>query len=467
MDHRIEIRSSPRTPMPLSQQEMIDDFWRKRQVEIEAIQDFGNRAIPMTRIKKVICDEKGKMMMTFDTPSFLTKACEIFVQEIAFRSWMCANSNQRSIILDSDITEAIASTQSYDFLNDFLNAHQDEHRSYPYPKPTKKRHRLLTNLPSSSCHLPPHQNQLPQFSHQFTRYPPSVHIPPLVVPQTNGPRVPLPLASLPYEASSVIATTGTPAPVVSGIIPPTNYMGNGLGSFGNTIKKTAASSGVMNHLKELPRALANIPNTYCYMNMVASASVYGVDSASSSNVAAQDSGMAFHCPYIPQITLQLPSPLQTTITSAHTTTNITIENYIDVGVAATKSTIHASSTTNGNGDIDPNAIGVGDDQHQHEEEANTSLEVNGVHGSLDAQAVAAASIGNDINWDEFDMLDDSLLSVVGKDIVMDEEPAPLPNTASNDDLLLASNMSNLEGFSHEPYLLDDIISSAGTIKRCT
>ncbi|CAN6351970.1 unnamed protein product [Urochloa humidicola] len=463
MDRRIDIRSSPKMPMPVSQQEMIDNFWRKRQVEIEEIQDFGDRAIPMTRVKKVICDEKGKMMMTFDTPSFLTKACEIFVQEIAFCAWMCANSHHRSIILDSDIVEAIASTRSYDFLNDVLNAHQEEHQSCPYPWPIKKcRDRSLTNLPSSSHHLPPHQNQLPQFSPQFTRYPSSFHIPP-PMPQTYGHRVPLPLASLPHEASSVIATTSTPTPIVSGIILPTNYMPRGLGSFENTNNNTVSSGGVMNnHPQVFPRALVNIQNTYCYMSMVASTSVYGVGSTSSSNVASEDGGVGFHCPSIPPITLQLPSPLQIT-----TAINITKENYMDVEVAATKSTIHASNTTNRNGDIDPNAtIGVGDGQHQHEEEATTSLELNGVHGSIDAQvATGIASTGNDINWDEFDMLDDSLLSVVGEDIIMDEEPAPLPNNTSTNDLMLASNIPDFEGLSHVPFLLDDIVSNAGTNNR--
>ncbi|CAL4891753.1 unnamed protein product [Urochloa decumbens] len=465
MDRRIDIHSSPRNPMPVSQQGMIDDFWRKTQVEIEEIQDFGDRAIPMTRVKKVICDEKGKMMMTFDTPSFLTKACEIFVQEIAFRAWMCANSHHRSIILDSDIAEAISSTQSYDFLKDVLNAHQEENQSCPYPESTKKcDDRSLTVRPSSSLHLPPHRNQLSRFSPQFTRYPPLFHIPP-PMPQTYGHRVPLPLASLPHEASSIIATTGTPTPLVNGIILPTDYMPKGLGSFGNTSNNTVSSGVMNNHLQVLPRALVK------YMSTVASTSVYGVGSTSSSNVASGDGGMAFHCPSIPPITLQLPSPLQITATA----TTITKENYMDVEVAATKSTIHASSTTNGNGDIYPNAtIGVGDGQHQREEEDTNSLDLNGVHGSIDAQAAAAtatatatatASTGNDINWDEFDILDDSLPSVVGEYIIMDEELAPLPNNTSTDDLLVASNIPDFEGFSHVPYLLDDIVSSAGTSNR--
>ena len=117
MDHPINIRTSPRTSLSLSEQQMIEEFWRKKQEEIEVIEDFGERTIPMAWLKKVICAEKGKMMMMLDTPTFMTKACEISVQELSVRAWMCACSHNRSIILDSDIAEAIASIESYDFLN--------------------------------------------------------------------------------------------------------------------------------------------------------------------------------------------------------------------------------------------------------------------------------------------------------------------------------------------------------------
>jgi nuclear transcription factor Y gamma len=116
---------------------MVEEFWRKKQHEIEAIKDFGERTIPMTHLRKVICAEKGKMMMTFDTPSFLTKACEIFVQELSFRAWMRAKSHQRSIILDSDIAESILSIDSYDFLNDVLHTHHEERYSTSHPRSLK------------------------------------------------------------------------------------------------------------------------------------------------------------------------------------------------------------------------------------------------------------------------------------------------------------------------------------------
>ena len=74
----------------MSKQQMIEEFWMRKQEEIEAIEDFGERTIPVTCLKEVICAEKGKMMMTSDTPTFMTKACEISVQELSVHAWMCA-----------------------------------------------------------------------------------------------------------------------------------------------------------------------------------------------------------------------------------------------------------------------------------------------------------------------------------------------------------------------------------------
>jgi histone H3/H4 len=108
MDPPLLIRTSQMMPTPVLERQMMEEFWRKKEEEIEAIEDFGERAIPVTRLRKLIGAEKGNMMMTFDTPSFLTKACEIFVQELSFRASMCASSHHRSIILDADVAEAIA-----------------------------------------------------------------------------------------------------------------------------------------------------------------------------------------------------------------------------------------------------------------------------------------------------------------------------------------------------------------------
>ncbi|CAN6353164.1 unnamed protein product [Urochloa humidicola] len=118
----IDIHTPSRKPKPEFKKQTIQEFWRKKQEEIEAIEDFRKHPIPMRRLKKVVNAKKGKIMMRTDSPSFLTKACELFVQELSFRAWMCANSHARRIILGSDIAEAIASIKSYGFLNNVLRS---------------------------------------------------------------------------------------------------------------------------------------------------------------------------------------------------------------------------------------------------------------------------------------------------------------------------------------------------------
>ncbi|XP_062202052.1 uncharacterized protein LOC133904587 [Phragmites australis] len=497
MDCPIDIRTSPRTPMPASEQQMIEEFWRTKQEEIEAIEDFGERAIPMTRLKKVICAEKGKMMMTFDTPSFLTKACEMFVQELTFCAWMCASSHHRGIILDSDIAEAIASMESYDFLNDLLHAYQNDQNSVPRPKPTKKRHKS-TDQPSTSCHPHLHQFQVPQFqvpqfqvpqfqtpqfhvpqfSPQFVGYPPYVRIP-LLVPPTNFHRMPLPLPFLPQETPPLMATTVRPTPIVGGIIPPINHMARGLGFFGNNINTTtnnntpsnfamsnnvAASCVMAPPLQACAGAIPNVPNTYCFMNLTstsATAAVYGAGGASASNLAAQDGGVPFHFPYNPPVALQFPSLPE----MANSSTGPT---------ASTGNTIHASGAADADADADADAnhdvtVGVDDGPQQHQENETTADNcLNAADGSLDAVVAAANSPAEnnlDIDWDDFHMPDDSLLSQFWEDIMMDEDPVLLPNATSTENLPLTGDIQDLEGFGHEPYLLDNIVSVASTSSR--
>ncbi|KAJ1265181.1 hypothetical protein BS78_08G059900 [Paspalum vaginatum] len=152
MDHPINIRTSPKTPMPFLEQQMIENFWRMKQEEIDAIENIGEHAISVRQLKNIICAKKVKMMMTFDMPSFLTKVCEIFVQELSFCAWMCANSHYHRIIQHFDIAEAIAYTE-------------------------KSHHVWWTNQPSTSHQHPFGQYKVSQFVPKSTIYPPFSCIP--------------------------------------------------------------------------------------------------------------------------------------------------------------------------------------------------------------------------------------------------------------------------------------------------
>jgi nuclear transcription factor Y, gamma len=217
---------------------MIKEFWRKKKEEIEAIEDFGEHAIPMTRLRKIMGAEKGNMLMTFDTPSFLTKACEIFVQELAFRAWMRASSHQSSVILDTDIAEAIATTESYDFLKGILHTFQEEHNSISCSKAISKKPHISTNQPSTSHHSP--LNQVPQFA----QYPPFVRTPHPLLP-TDAHPMSMPFSfPLPQVAPPLMSTIVTPRPIVaSTMMAPISYdMATGV--FGNVTDTTVISNFV-------------------------------------------------------------------------------------------------------------------------------------------------------------------------------------------------------------------------------
>ncbi|OEL37340.1 hypothetical protein BAE44_0001642 [Dichanthelium oligosanthes] len=119
-EHPHELNGSPATPLPSPQQQEIDEFWRKTLEDIENTANLNNHALPLTSVAKIIRDNQGSLMMSSDTPPFLTKLLEILVQELIVRASMFAISHDRSTILESDIYEAINSRESYVFLSDVL-----------------------------------------------------------------------------------------------------------------------------------------------------------------------------------------------------------------------------------------------------------------------------------------------------------------------------------------------------------
>ncbi|KAL6846920.1 hypothetical protein ACP4OV_022773 [Aristida adscensionis] len=456
MEQPPDIHISPRQPILVSDQQKMEEFWRKRQEEIEAIEDFGERAIPMTRLKRVICAEKGNMMMTFDTPSFLTKACEIFVQELAFRAWICADSHHRCIILDSDIAEAIATTESYDFLKDVVHAYWEKCKSIPHAKPSKKHHRSNDQQPTSR-HRFSLQYQVPQFGPQFVRYVP--HVPtPLPPTNPNLHSMPLPFPFLQQQAPLMMASTITPTPFPNGAMPSINYMARGLGFFKNNINTRINNVNnvvVSSVMIPLQGALPNIPNTPLNMTSVVAATDDG-HSVSTSIIATHDEGLAFHLPS------QTNSNGTWTATSINEWNNIASEN-------TNCNIIYAAGCSIDDGNIDLiGTISVDDDEQHLEQEAVTDHHLNAGQESLDVEAeiiyatTGACGTNYSINQDEVEITNGPLMDKFWDDLLVKED-VPLPHAASTDDIpqLCSSNMEDLEGFNnHETYLLEETLLSS-------
>ncbi|CAO2141324.1 unnamed protein product [Urochloa humidicola] len=115
-----ELHESSPTPLPSLQQE-LDEFWKKTLEDIENTSNLNDHILPVSYVAKIIRDNQGSFMMSSETPPCVTKVLEIFIQELTVRAWMCAKSHDRSsTILESDIYEAINSSESHAFLKDLL-----------------------------------------------------------------------------------------------------------------------------------------------------------------------------------------------------------------------------------------------------------------------------------------------------------------------------------------------------------
>ena len=59
-------------------------------------------------------------MISGETPVLLSKACELFIIELAYRSWIHTLEKGRRTLQKSDISKAISKTDFYDFLLDIV-----------------------------------------------------------------------------------------------------------------------------------------------------------------------------------------------------------------------------------------------------------------------------------------------------------------------------------------------------------
>jgi hypothetical protein len=56
---------------------------------------FKNHALPLARIKKIMKLDDEVKMIAGETPILFSKACELFIVELAYRSWVHTLENNR------------------------------------------------------------------------------------------------------------------------------------------------------------------------------------------------------------------------------------------------------------------------------------------------------------------------------------------------------------------------------------
>ncbi|XP_067636843.1 nuclear transcription factor Y subunit gamma [Eurosta solidaginis] len=109
--------AAPRKPPPT-----IDNFWQNIMAEVRGIEvvDAKHQALPLARIKKIMKLDENAKMIAAEAPLLFAKACEYFIQELTMRAWVHTEESKRRTLQRSDIAQAIAGYDQFDFLIDIV-----------------------------------------------------------------------------------------------------------------------------------------------------------------------------------------------------------------------------------------------------------------------------------------------------------------------------------------------------------
>ncbi|XP_013109184.1 nuclear transcription factor Y subunit gamma [Stomoxys calcitrans] len=127
-------QQQPRKPPPT-----IETFWPSimQEVQSTAMVDAKHQALPLARIKKIMKLDENARMIAAEAPLLFAKACEFFIQELTMRAWIHTDESKRRTLQRSDIAQAIASYDQFDFLIDIVpredikpSSHHRKHHSH-------------------------------------------------------------------------------------------------------------------------------------------------------------------------------------------------------------------------------------------------------------------------------------------------------------------------------------------------
>ncbi|EDW72184.2 uncharacterized protein Dwil_GK10349 [Drosophila willistoni] len=100
----------------------IDNFWPNILQEVNGIGqvDAKHQVLPLARIKKIMKLDENAKMIAGEAPLLFAKACEYFIQELTMRAWVHTEESRRRTLQRSDIAQAIANYDQFDFLIDIV-----------------------------------------------------------------------------------------------------------------------------------------------------------------------------------------------------------------------------------------------------------------------------------------------------------------------------------------------------------
>ncbi|KAF7820900.1 putative CCAAT-binding transcription factor subunit aab-1 [Senna tora] len=129
-------------------QNVLGDFGSTENFNQQPLTDFSNiiNQPPFEQVPEFMSippyilaqyRQEEQKMISAETPISLSKACEMFIQEMSLRAWMQTEENKRRVIQRHDVVESIHENKLYDFLTDVIPLqYQGGHPSLvPPPQP--------------------------------------------------------------------------------------------------------------------------------------------------------------------------------------------------------------------------------------------------------------------------------------------------------------------------------------------
>lgn len=128
----------------VSCENQLRTFWLRQMERIRSMKsdEFRHPELPLARIKKIMKLDEEVGMISSEAPVVLSKACEMFIEELTLRAWLHVEENKRRTLQRNDVASAVSKCDQFDFLIDIVPREETK----PKPPPTKHTPRSVSEV---------------------------------------------------------------------------------------------------------------------------------------------------------------------------------------------------------------------------------------------------------------------------------------------------------------------------------
>lgn len=156
-------------------------YWQNLLQDLETEEhDFRLHQLPLARIKKVMKADEDVRMISAEAPILFAKGCDVFITELTMRAWIHAEENKRRTLQRSDIANALAKSDMFDFLIDIVPREEvmesrQQQQQVQQHGPERSHadmppHDQAPPPPNKEYRLPEHEHNMPPEGYQHGHY---------------------------------------------------------------------------------------------------------------------------------------------------------------------------------------------------------------------------------------------------------------------------------------------------------